>query len=904
MINQAKINNAINKTRNINIDRLNQSFIIIPYDISGYIDYSNHGIILNSQRNPNDYETFKRVWSGNDAVIINWKGSMLFTQNPDTKKIETTYKFGDFIAGELLDNTSNIDISEDKSFSDYKTQQEEVNLQFRVSMNYHLTSNYNYLFYKIPELYGSMLFRVVSIDTTYLGLTPESQVLNLKSINQELSNTGKAKQQNIMPNAPGQGYIEPQVFGIDAPSTYPDFDKLVVNVDYKQFYDRYIIINRDKEKNRPISRVEVKLYGAACLSSFSCVGRSVELGGDFKEFGIPRLVFPYKLEETQLPTLFRTQSVETNFYAGFLAPEVLNTKDSMTWLKDIFTPLNKWDNQGLFEYKLADMRSTQENTTASAIPYKYSLSGWTDTIGGSSIRFPWKFIIYSTTLKLGYMSGMADDYSFGGERTIENHMLNWYFAQKNMKILPISKRSSLGFGFAIGSSIGALITKQWWAGALVMLVGIAGMLITKISNQRINNGFYGVVPSELIELNNQYSKTTTEKYNQINAKILSSSEDNPASIYFDSNTMCVGFNSLLTDSFTRLDVPIAILNFSNVGQTKFEDGTPIFPKEPDKYFLLNGNEVLTYNNPTGKRGFIIDSFQIQAIFSGDYEVNFIDLDGNVEWSGVYQSEGKWTKSMREIWSEEQCSIFGRENFYFSEPLPYPTELPPPDFPVPNPIDLTFAVNPITLGDYCASNITNTWTNGELSTFNGGSFYYKEQGFIKDFLILKGFDKDVIVKAYERVLLLVNDEFMSKKDAPVWFEKDTKQIINYNETMEKFIVDGYEKIVEFNSWTWNTQLAPILTNNPWWKQWITLGKIEDNAWPQWNRSKGRIIIRNIWEEATKSLSIRLEVQFDGENTIKFYKNTILNGNYTLKHGNNPVSTNMSFNNFQVIARKQV
>ena len=57
-----KIVESLRKTRlrNEELALLDQSFIIVPYLISGYQDYGNTGII-NQQKFVNDYETFKRI---------------------------------------------------------------------------------------------------------------------------------------------------------------------------------------------------------------------------------------------------------------------------------------------------------------------------------------------------------------------------------------------------------------------------------------------------------------------------------------------------------------------------------------------------------------------------------------------------------------------------------------------------------------------------------------------------------------------------------------------------------------------------------------------------------------------------------------------------------------------------
>ena len=48
------------KLKNQEIELFKQSFVIVPYKVSGFLDYTNRGL-ANEAVNPNNFETFKRI---------------------------------------------------------------------------------------------------------------------------------------------------------------------------------------------------------------------------------------------------------------------------------------------------------------------------------------------------------------------------------------------------------------------------------------------------------------------------------------------------------------------------------------------------------------------------------------------------------------------------------------------------------------------------------------------------------------------------------------------------------------------------------------------------------------------------------------------------------------------------
>ncbi|WP_300350139.1 hypothetical protein [Clostridium sp.] len=61
MSNVAKIDNFVNRFEKTDtIDNVNNTFVVIPFQVSGMETYTNSGY-KEGVRNPNDYETFKQI---------------------------------------------------------------------------------------------------------------------------------------------------------------------------------------------------------------------------------------------------------------------------------------------------------------------------------------------------------------------------------------------------------------------------------------------------------------------------------------------------------------------------------------------------------------------------------------------------------------------------------------------------------------------------------------------------------------------------------------------------------------------------------------------------------------------------------------------------------------------------
>ena len=656
------------------IQLFKESFVIVPYQVSGFLNYTNNGY-NNDNINPNDFETFKRVWTGNDACVLSWKDSVSLIQQPNNE-MEVKFKLGEVFCGAIQTNDSENRIQTDASFSEYKSQDIKKTINFYVNKYFKITDYYLLMFYKIPEYSGSTLYRLANIERDYVGRELVGYVLTFETINQDLANTGRAKQQNIEPNSPGQGYLECVVKQKDWWDNLPDEVKnnLVAGKDYYEFYDRYITADFEKTKNRPVSKICVKLFGTNILSCVVCEGRPVYRGDSFTKWRAQRLIFPINFSVPTTPNLYATQNNVNNFYFGGFTPTLEYWKDLMTNMKDNLTPVNKWNYQGWLLYSLSKLQSTNLKENGG---FKYTLydKQWTPHLDPIDITTDGVY-------------GCATKYNIGGSKRIENHMWDNFWTQKQIKTLPINIEENLSYGntimgglsmigsglFGLGKVNPFMNVLKIGIGTVLGAIGLAFTLQQKLKKRL--ESFRGLIPASIIDFNNQLFGSQQGKipFNILNTN---NNTETPNEIFFDGSTINTSFKAELTDRFIsekvkNTDGSYKSLSTVNIGQTTFEDGTNILSSGAQ--YLVDGSETLIPSKDEYE-GYIIDSFKIQTVFNGDISVEFLDYNDEVLWSGVYQSEGKWTKSMREVWTEKNTSVFGRENAYFTNPIPYPKEIP-------------------------------------------------------------------------------------------------------------------------------------------------------------------------------------------------------------------------------------
>lgn len=835
------------KDFNSSLTDFENQFVIIPYQPSGYIDYSNFGQV-NNQLKIDQFETYKRLYTGNDAFIVTWKNSIDFdysnqnTSDSTTKSINLKFQVGEAMLGWLEDSTSDNEISNDNSFSEYKSQKTITSYTFRINASkFELTENYTYYFYKVPEISNQILFKVVSLEKEYLGKELMCYVLRLESLQDTLANTGRAKQQNVMPNAPGQGYLQPKVV---YKKDYQLEEEAVAGTDYVDLYDRYVIPDKIYIQNNPVKKVVLKLFGLATLCNFTMIGRRAYLGGKFTDYGSPRLIFPINFSTPTTETLYRTQQAETNFYwAVNMYPEINFSGEVFDRLKSFLDFNQFWSQQGLMRLDKDSTQATNPNNNGN---YLYQIYGQQTSTGYQQ----WIFSFPERDIITSYTYGTASTYKVGGNKIVHNHMFDSYWVQKQISVLPLKSTNTLNFGWTIGSAYAASVARNVITAFSLLLIGIGATLYQKYTALKFQ-GIFGCIPASLCDFIIQEVNTTIATDNNLKLSYFMNSEstDNgDFATFFKVSTLNTSFQADLTDIIAKDNNSYTT---DMIGQTTDSSGKEINGGNP---LLMDGTYSLK-EIEADNLGFIIDSFNLQAIFSGDFSVEFLDLNGEVIWSGVYQSQAKWTGSIRELNTWKDTSIFGRENKYNGKPLAWPKALQPLD-PAQSPAIMNF--------DLGINEMYHRWSTQKFDADGIGSYnsvFGRSE--LQNFKWPVGFNNSNPTASYAGTMLTGN---FTNSMGDINF---SKTIANGFPTIQSFI-NFYNKLDITAKWDISGSNVPnsYPTDFENWKE-ISLKdyvwEIEDSTntkWAEIGTINEKVELRLLW---TNGPDYEYQIQFNGSSS---------------------------------------
>ena len=638
-----------------------QEFAIIPYMTTGYIDLTNEGF-LTYQANPENFNTFRRLYTGKESVNVIWKDSVYIKQEADIYGIK--FKLGEVLLGLIETTDHSNQITNDNNFSDYISQQINKTYKFRVYPTFKLTDYYQYLLYKIPELSGSTVFRVVSIEEDFIGNEIAAYVMELQSINQAFAQTGSAVQQTINNSTPGAGYLEAIVKGAEWKQEMIDkglWDTLVPGVDYYEFFDKYITADFTKIKNNPIKRACVKIYGASVPMAITFIGRKADF--DSHQIHPSGLIFGMNwTNNSPTPDLYKAGSILDNFYMGAFHTEVVFEKGIFEALTAALNFAEEWDYQGFLTYNKKQLIGSNGDPVSNQWLPKQALNDWWIGVGNLGLR-PFQFINV-----LGVATGFIP-FVKKNEVPLHDFFFLNYFRNKEWGHLPYTvKQIARSKGF-----FGTVIQ------GLTGIIGTTATLITNIFTGRMwqpgstyssdSNQFFGIIPADLVELNDKYFQGDKIPFN-----VFDTNKDgsNPSSILLNSASQQITLYGDLTQTFikngVRYTTPL-------IGQRQHPNGSWILPtKEP---LLMEGDEELEADN----NGFIIEGFQLEAIANCDFSIEFFNANGEMVYQGFFQTNAKWTGNHRNFRTEKNLNAFANVEQQIIAPPTWP-EVPKPTPPKP------------------------------------------------------------------------------------------------------------------------------------------------------------------------------------------------------------------------------
>lgn len=673
------------------------SWVIIPYIVSGVINYTNKGFV-DGEINPYDAETFKRIWTGNDSCCVIWEDSVKIVSGSSNPQLK--YQLGNYKLGMMLSNSSTKEILKDSGYGEYTSEQIKNYLTFEFSADDNTFSAYDMLkFYKIPKFSKEDIYRIISIHKNFKPNTREIDfyTVSFESVNQTFSNSGKARQQNINMSSVGQGYLNPKVLSQKEFEAMPGSSHLIAGTDYKLLDNgEYLLADRDKVEHRPAKKAIIKLYGNAMPISMSFVGRPVFYGDSNTKLRALRPIFGCTLEQPITPNLQRTSNATNNWYFGEFIPSMDAWADISKRIKDNVNAVVATQN---FKGTFAFNKSAVQNTNISADgPYLNNI--YQEILGNNTGLKQWipKIAQKNMTIPNVYGVDNRDNaFKYGGTtKNIIDILFDNYWVYKNDLQIPLNIKETTTFGSFIGAASGlgaagamTYKPKQNWL-RIFGLIGIAaallcigiGFTVSRQVNPPPAKSVFGLVSAPFLDLSllQFVDEISGPNPNRIPISSFSNNSVDPVnSAVFDTpNSFNFQVQMELTDLFQNNNPqnnlnPRGIWSTSSIGQTdKFSDQDDDVVTRSGAKMLMNGEQSLVPHKNI--KGYIIEQINIDSCFQGDVSIEFLDINDQVIFSGIYQSQGKWTGNIRDRWTTINTSIFNNSNITTNQLMEYPKKI--------------------------------------------------------------------------------------------------------------------------------------------------------------------------------------------------------------------------------------
>lgn len=715
------------------------SWCVIPYIVSGVQNYTNKGYTPN-EINPNDAETFKRIWTGNDSCSILWENSVKIISNKNNEP-ELSYQIGEYKMGLLTSNSCSNQTLKDSGYSEYTSEQIKNYVTFQFDAKTNEFNSYDMLkFYKIPKFSKEDIYRIVSVHKVFRTDTREIDYysVSFESVNQTFSNSGRARQQNINMSSVGQGYLNPVVMSETEFKSLNGWENLVNGTNYIELINgEYLLADKNKFNHRPAKKAIIKYYGNAMPISISFVGRPVHKGDRPTKLRALRPIFGVTIEQPITPNLQRTSNATNNWYFGEFVPSMDGWIDIMKVLKDnVNNVISKQEFNGTFKFNYDKTQATnpltnltnpnpdpidEEKRDDTDGAYTYSI--YQQLAGDEWNQWTPSYEEVPMTIKNTYgVYGGNNGFKYAGPtKRILDIFFDNYWIYKNDLQIPLNIRETKTFGSFIAAGIGlagVAVTsvmkpaKNWFrfggllsSAAALLGVGIGYTVSRQVSPPKATS-IYGIVSAPFTDLSKvQFTPQASGKYKNYLpiTSFTNDSVDAVNSLIFNTpNSFNFQIQMELTDLFENVNSsgianlnPVGIYSTSSIGQKdKFETPNGTITTNSGFQMLMNGKQKLVPHRDI--EGYIIEQINLDNCFAGDISIEFLDANDNVIYSGIYQSEAKWTGNIRDRWTSITTSIFNNQNIITDKPFKYPSDIIEPSIEkwtatnkTSNPLNMTY-----------------------------------------------------------------------------------------------------------------------------------------------------------------------------------------------------------------------
>lgn len=623
---------------------------VFPFQIkSGFQNVTNIGYTANGV-NAGDYTFFQKVFTGQQNIIALWENSSHLVKPVGKNYYNKQYQVGKTFFGKPIGNSKGCQVTSVEGNEDFLGMKisQDITLMFDLpffprsnnikQININANNTYFYpkdedLFklYIIPQL-GEDKWFIIQNCQVYMDPKTNSPIkveVTFTSLADKLQESGRAIEQYVNLNAPGEGYAFPYVDSVWNETT--------------SSYDIAISLDKEKLQSPGIKYLQIELQGFGVISSFYAMGRPIE--EDPSKVGPPRHLLISGFKTPVINPLNRTSIPSVNFYMPNLASVDFDTQTNVKeQIKNLSQPLEPVKSDGTF---LFNKNYGNTNVKVDGMYNNYQDDSWKPFLNVE---------VY------GVQNNLSPYYN--SISYVENDNM-WDIINKNNFIfsttykLPLSYRCSCPFYLSDIPIIGGFLN------SLVLGVGIP------IEENIKNIHLCGFCDAEALEvMKKQYGDYISG--NDVNIPLMCLGDASFNQSYGNSAQKLVGVNAVNTtlncELSTFINLNGKVYDSVLIGQTKLEDGTNILPN--GEKLLVNDTLKVSRNS----LNYIIDNITFQGIFNGKIRITAYDVNNNLQWSTTLVTNSNWTGSARDwtttfltnFWDKDIC--YQQDAFIWPESL--------------------------------------------------------------------------------------------------------------------------------------------------------------------------------------------------------------------------------------------
>lgn len=694
--------------------------LIFPFVIkSGFVNSTEQGYVFDDTIT--DYSRFERIFTGYESILAQWEGSSFLTNNREKTQVIKHFSEGRYILGKEDYSESTNSFEELDFNNDYQVERDVVEIKYNVNgvfseadvlKLYVMPKKYGNMLFRVKNI----VMHPANDTNKILYST-----ITFISVNSILTKTGLALNQFIQFSAPAEGYAFPSVIERITQETKRDisytFDKLLGDATKRLAYrskpilqydtdlpkapvdttnsigekysttgtyvlnyknngvalvaydfnakEWYEIANEkgftvaiDKLRNRPITNMQIEVFGKGVLSDFYVMGRPISetSNSNGEVVNSPRHLF---FNRGASP--ITTQQEATRPLARNTAYYVIERSqlDLLSWWKDwkesIVAEANiskKKEWMGVLKVHYGDYHTKQRSWwEKAAFVVSWPLSGALKHYG---IWNPWED---HQTLAKNILTINADN---NGVLDIGQMMVQNFFKNKSVLRLPMHYTEQIPWTLKNIPLVGGFLDK------LSLGLPIAWSQTNNLGGQDFN--ITGVVPQTLLDffLNGVFGLKLIDgkTYGIIPLDGLKDGSE----VFMSDGEFATATRVYLTDQFKNsrpkgyngimINEDI-VLSTKDIGVKRNGETEQSYR---DRQLILEG--VVPVEKDATTDGFAIDYFGMHFLGAADVKLTFLDKDDNPVYTTLFQTNSKINKSLRDWHTGVKLS----SHEYLGEPI--------------------------------------------------------------------------------------------------------------------------------------------------------------------------------------------------------------------------------------------